>query len=190
MFEGRTIAVVVPAYDEARLIAHTLRSIPRFVDAVIVVDDGSRDGTGRIARNASRDLELIQHPRNLGVGAAIATGCRRAFVLGADLAVVMAADGQMAPRDLPTMLKPLLTREADFVKGSRLEWPGARRAMPWHRWIGNHALSLLTRFALRSRTRDSQCGYVARLWVPKRPARSRDAARSSHPRSPGSTGIR
>jgi glycosyltransferase involved in cell wall biosynthesis len=161
MLDGRTIAVVVPAYDEAQLIGRTLQSIPRYVDVVVVVDDGSSDGTTHAATSTSRNVELIEHRQNLGVGAAISTGCGHAFAIGADLVVVMAADGQMATQDLPTMLKPLLAHEADFVKGSRLDWPGAPRAMPCHRWIGNHALSLLTRLALRSNTRDSQCGYLA-----------------------------
>lgn len=161
MLDGRTIAVVMPAYDEAQLIGRALQSIPGYVDAVVVVDDGSRDCTSYAAKSAPRNVELLEHRENRGVGAAIATGCRRAFAMGIDLAVVMAADGQMAPEDLPAMLKPLLAEEADFVKGNRLDWPGAPRLMPWHRWLGNHALSLLTRLALRSATRDSQCGYVA-----------------------------
>ncbi len=79
MFRGRRIAVVVPSYNEADKIARTLRSIPGFVDHVIVVDDASEDATPRLAtRSGRRGLELIVHPENRGVGAAIASGYARA----------------------------------------------------------------------------------------------------------------
>lgn len=161
MLDGLTIAVVVPAYDEARLIGRTLEGVPRFVDRIIVVDDGSTDGTRYLVEAASRDVELVVHSENRGVGAAIATGCRVALELGVDAVVVMAGDGQMAPEDLPAILTPLIRREADFVTGNRLHWPGARSAMPLHRWVGNHTLSFLTRLALGTASGDSQCGYVA-----------------------------
>jgi len=73
----------------------------------------------------------------------------------------MAADAQMDPRDLPALLAPLALGEADYVKGNRLQWPLARRAMPWHRWAGNHLLSSLTRKAVGLDVGDSQCGYAA-----------------------------
>jgi glycosyltransferase involved in cell wall biosynthesis len=160
MLLGRSIAVVVPAYNEARLIRTTLRSIPRFVDHIVVVDDGSEDETAVIARACSR-VEVLAHETNRGVGAAIATGCKRALCLGAEITVVMAADGQMDPRDLPSLLAPLALGEADYVKGNRLAWPCARQAMPWHRWMGNHVLSSLTRRAIGVDVGDSQCGYAA-----------------------------
>ena len=77
------------------------------------------------------------------------------------LTTVMAADGQMDPVDLPTLLAPLIAGEADYVKGNRLGWPAASAAMPWHRWLGNHMFSWLTRVAIGVRVQDSQCGYAA-----------------------------
>lgn len=161
MLEGRTIAVVVPAHNEVELVRGMLEGIPRFVDHIVLVDDASTDGTPIAARECSRDFELVTHISNLGVGAAIATGCRRAHALGVDFTVVMAADGQMHIEDLPVLLAPLAAAEADAVKGNRLDWPRARDAMPWHRWLGNHVFSFLTRRALGTSTRDSQCGYIA-----------------------------
>lgn len=152
--------MVVPAYNEAQLIGATLRSIPRFVDHIIVVDDRSQDQTAAIARTFGR-VELLEHETNRGVGAAIATGCKHALRLGAHITVVMAADGQMDPRDLPSLLAPLTLGQADYVKGNRLAWPSARRSMPWHRWVGNHVLSSLTRKATGLHVGDSQCGYAA-----------------------------
>lgn len=156
------VAAVVPAFDEAALVARTLRAVPARVDAVWVVDDGSRDDTAaRAAAVPDPRVRVVRHPRNLGVGAAIATGYRHAFADGADVAVVMAGDGQMHPDDLPGLLAPVLRGEADYAKGDRLSWPGARGRMPWTRYVGNHALSRLTRWATGVPVRDSQCGYTA-----------------------------
>ena len=74
---------------------------------------------------------------------------------------VMAADAQMDPVDLPTLLAPLIAGDADYVKGNRLAWPEASKAMPWHRWLGNRVLSFLTSVAIGVDVGDSQCGYVS-----------------------------
>src|SRR5215831_11305479 len=96
-----TVAVVVPAYNEADKIARTIGSVPSFVDAIIVVDDGSSDGTGEIAAALSQaSVEVVQHARNRGVGSAIASGYRRALERGSAAVAVMAGDAQMDPRDL------------------------------------------------------------------------------------------
>jgi glycosyltransferase involved in cell wall biosynthesis len=163
MFRGHRIAVVVPAYNEADKIARTVRSIPGFVDHVIVVDDGSADGTARLAlRSQRRGLEVISHERNRGVGAAIATGYRRASEAGADVTAVMAGDSQMDPADLATLVGTVVDGGADYAKGNRFAWPGVARVMPFHRLAGNVVLSLLTRLATGYRdVFDSQCGYTA-----------------------------
>jgi glycosyltransferase involved in cell wall biosynthesis len=162
MLEGAKIAVVVPAFNEALLIQRTLAAVPPFVDHIIVVDDGSDDDTHAIARAHGDPRVIIErHGDNRGVGAAIVTGYTCAFAVGADIATVMAGDAQMDPRDLGALLTPLLRDEADYVKGDRLSHPSAWTAMPLTRWIGNHALSLLTRWVTGLSVRDSQCGYTA-----------------------------
>jgi glycosyltransferase involved in cell wall biosynthesis len=168
MLAGRRIAVVMPAYNEAKLIRGSLESVPSFVDHIIVIDDASVDATAKIARTIERSIDVIEHETNQGVGAAIATGCRHALLLGVDLTAVMAADGQMDPVDLPALLAPLIAGEADCVKGNRLAWPAASKAMPWHRWLGNHMFSSLTRRAIGLDVHDSQCGYVAMNRVTQR----------------------
>lgn len=163
MFRGRRIAVVVPAFNEAEKIARTLRSIPGFVDQVIVVDDASQDGTLRIARRSQRrGLLVLGHGRNRGVGAAIATGYAAAFEAGADVTAVMAGDSQMDPADLIALLEPVAFGRADYAKGNRFAWPGVYRVMPLQRVLGNVVLSHLTRLASGyGRVFDSQCGYTA-----------------------------
>jgi glycosyltransferase involved in cell wall biosynthesis len=170
MFRGARLAVVIPAFNEADKIAATIRSVPGFVDHIIVVDDASTDGTGAIAsrisrrsvgRGVRRSIETLIHPRNRGVGAAIATGYQRALALGVDAAAVMAGDGQMDPADLPRLLLPVATDRADYAKGNRFAWPGYWRSMPLHRMFGNVVLSLLTRLSSGySGIFDSQCGYT------------------------------
>jgi len=163
MYKGRRIAVVVPAFNEVGKIARTLRSIPGFVDHVIVVDDASQDGTGRIARRSQRrGLVVLGHARNRGVGAAIATGYAAAFEAGAEVTCVMAGDSQMDPADLSALIEPVAFGRADYAKGNRFAWPDVYRVMPVSRAVGNVVLSHLTRLASGyGRVFDSQCGYAA-----------------------------
>lgn len=162
MFRGARVAVVMPAYDESRLIARALGSVPAWIDRVVVVDDASTDDTAlRAEAFGDPRVVVVRHARNRGVGAAIATGYAVAFGEGYDIAVVMAGDAQMDPEDLPSLVEPIVEGRADYAKGDRLSWPGARRDMPAARFVGNHVLSLLTRWTTGLGVRDSQCGYTA-----------------------------
>src|SRR5215218_582779 len=121
MLEGKSVAVVVPAHDEEELVGVTIRGIPDFVDRIYVVDDASRDGTAEAARAAGDGrVEVIAHERNQGVGAAIVTGYRRAVAIDADVTCVMAADGQMDPDDLETLVRAIAVDETDYAKANRL----------------------------------------------------------------------
>lgn len=156
------ISVVVPAYNEARLIVRTLRSIPAYVGHVVVVDDGSHDDTAvRAQALGDPRVEVVRHAENRGVGAAIVSGYQAAFARGADVCAVMAGDGQMDPNDLARLLSPVLSGQAAYAKGDRLSFPEARRAMPFTRWLGNLLLARLTGLAAGLPVRDSQCGYTA-----------------------------
>jgi glycosyltransferase involved in cell wall biosynthesis len=156
------ISVVVPAYNEGRLIARTLASIPPYVEHVVVVDDASHDDTAARARALGDPrVEVVRHAQNRGVGAAIVTGYSTAFARGADVCAVMAGDGQMDPADLAHLLSPVLRGDAVYAKGDRLSFPGARRAMPITRWLGNLVLARLTALAAGLPVSDSQCGYTA-----------------------------
>jgi glycosyltransferase involved in cell wall biosynthesis len=162
MFADLRVAVVVPAFNEELNVARTVRDVPAFVDHVLVVDDASHDRTFlEASRHRRSGLEVLQHPRNRGVGAAIATGYRRALELGVDAVAVMAGDGQMDPRDLPALLAPIVRGAADYVKGNRFARRDVWRVMPPARVAGNMALSFITKVTSGYwRLFDSQCGYT------------------------------
>ncbi len=161
MWQAKKIAVIVPAYEEARLIGRMLRRVPDFVDAVYVVDDASTDGTSAAAHAVGDPrVRVIRHADNQGVGAAIRSGYRRALDEAADVLVVMAGDDQMDPSDLERLIAPVVAGKADYVKGSRFEHSEARR-MPLARRAGSRALSFATRIATGLEVDDCQCGYTA-----------------------------
>jgi glycosyltransferase involved in cell wall biosynthesis len=150
MYKERKIAVVVPAYNEAQLIAKTVTTIPEFIDKIIVVDDKSTDGTATIVESLQRDysdrLILIKHEQNRGVGGAIKTGYKKALALDMDITAVMGGDAQMDPDQLPKLLEPIIEGRADYTKGNRLEHID-KLSMPKNRRIANGALTLLTKIA-------------------------------------------
>ncbi len=163
MLDGKRVAVVVPAHDEEKLIAETIRSIPYFVDRIYVVDDASRDDTVALARALDDErVEVIEHERNLGVGAAIVTGYRRALEERMDATAVMAADAQMDPADLETLMRPVALGEVDYAKANRLFTGQAWEVIPRYRYLGNALLSLFTKIASGYwHVADSQSGYTA-----------------------------
>jgi glycosyltransferase involved in cell wall biosynthesis len=163
MYEGKRVAVVVPAYDEERLVVETIRGIPDFVDKIYVVDDASRDGTAEQARAVGDErVNVIPHERNSGVGAAIVTGYRRALEDGVDVTCVMAADNQMDPVELTGLVGPVARGEVDYAKANRLVSGEAWKVIPRTRYLGNAVLSLLTKIASGYwHVADSQAGYTA-----------------------------
>jgi glycosyltransferase involved in cell wall biosynthesis len=161
MLDGKTVAVVVPAYDEEQLLPETLAGIPGFVDRIYVVDDASTDGTAEKAAANGR-VDLIKHETNRGVGAAILTGYKQALVDRIDVTCVMAADNQMAPDDLEQIARPVVDGVADYAKANRLVSGEAWRLIPHARYLGNAMLSLLTKIASGYwHVADSQSGFTA-----------------------------
>ena len=171
MFEGRRVTVVVPAYNEEKLLPRVLDTMPRLVDHIIVVDDASLDRTVEVLRELQNHhgerLRVVRHKCNGGVGAAIVTGYNAALEEHPEdgpvgLVAVMAGDAQMDPADLPKLLLPLVKDQADYTKGNRLFTGEAWRAMPRHRYLGSAVLSLLTKIASGYwHVADSQSGYTA-----------------------------
>ena len=157
------MAVVVPAHNEENLIRETLAGIPEFVDRIYVVDDHSSDGTAAAVRDLNYErVELIEHERNEGVGAAILSGYRRALEDRIDVTAVMAADAQMDPADLEMLARPVARDEVDYAKTNRLFTGQAWEVIPRYRYLGNAILSLLTKIASGYwHVADSQSGYTA-----------------------------
>jgi len=119
MYQEKSIAVVVPAYNEERLIGQTLTSIPDVVDRIIVINDASVDNTSEIVKKISEEdkrICLIEHDANQGVGGAIATGYKKARDLKIDVTVVMAGDAQMDPNDLIRIIEPVANGGTDYTK--------------------------------------------------------------------------
>lgn len=161
MWKEQRVAVVIPAFEEERLLGHTLATVPDFVDCIVVVDDGSRDGTWkRLEELRDGRVIAVRHAKNRGVGAAIVTGYLYALRCAADVVVVMAGDNQMLPGDMPQLLDAVIQDGADYAKGNRLLHPEAH-AMPALRRLGSRFLSWLTRRATGLSVRDCQCGYTA-----------------------------
>ena len=157
------VVVVMPARNESKLITKSIESIPKSVDWIIVIDDGSTDHTASLAKDALADRGEVVSTTGLGVGGAIKTGSQLALTrFGTNIAVVvMAGDGQMDSGDLPSVVEPIISRRSDHVKGNRWLHPDGPKGMPLIRKMGTWWLSRLTSLASGIRVRDSQCGYTA-----------------------------
>lgn len=146
-------------YNERRTIAEVIRRVrsvdlPLTVD-VVVVDDGSTDGTTQIlAAVGDSTVRVVNHPVNRGKGAALRSGLE---VAKGDLIVIQDADLEYDPDDWPKMLQPLLKGKAEVVYGSR--FTGERKNMLPSHWLGNRVLALLTNLLYRSTLSDMETGY-------------------------------
>lgn len=142
------MAVVLPAYRSARLIAGVIARIPREIRHVVVVDDASPDELqDELLRLADPRLTVVRHTANRGVGGAMKSGFARALELGAEVVVKLDSDGQMDPALIPAFVAPILAGEADVAKGNRFADLGFIRRIPAVRRFGNLALSFLVKAA-------------------------------------------
>lgn len=154
------VVAVMPAWNEASRIKDAIFGVKTHVDRVVVVDDGSHDGTAEAARDAG--AVVVCHAVNRGQGAALKTGNVAALKLGADIVVHVDADGQHDPESLPRLLEPIKQGNADVVFGSRFlgvksdGMPAARRALLFAaRVFSGYALGLPRKLT------DPQSGYRA-----------------------------
>ena len=166
MYLNKRIGVVVPAYNEARLVGRVIETMPDFVDRIIVVDDRSKDRTSEVVRKyvteAPDRIHLITHEVNQGVGGAISTGYKRAIEEEIDVVAIMAGDAQMDPADLESIIRPVASGEVGYTKGNRLFRGESWRTIPHYRYLGNATLSLMTKIASGYwHIADSQTGYTA-----------------------------
>src|SRR5262245_28351435 len=126
------IVAIIPAYNEAGRVAAVVHAVKRFVDRVIVVDDGSFDATGEEARKAG--ATVVRHLENSGPGAATMTGIDAARLLNATIIVTIDADEQHHPEDIPALIVPIERGEVDVVFANRF---GQKNRIPVIRRIFN-----------------------------------------------------
>ena len=165
MLNSKSIGVVVPAYNEGKLISKVMDTMPDFVDYMIIINDGSKDETKKCIEDkmpCDSRIVFIDHEVNKGVGQTLIDGYLKAIEMKIDVIAVMAGDAQMDPDDLESVVMPVVNGEADYVKGSRLLVDGVKEKMPKYRFVGNNILTLLTKFATGYwHVIDPQCGYTA-----------------------------
>lgn len=156
---GGPVVVVLPAHNEVQTIGAVIAAVPDVVYGrvveVVVVDDGSSDGTVDAALAAG--AKVVGHDRRRGLGAAVRTGLAEAKRLDAAAVAFLDADGEYDPTELEPMTAPVLAGTADYVVGSR--FAGTIESMRWHRRIGNHVFTVLTSLAARRRLSDGQSGF-------------------------------
>lgn len=158
---GHRVVVAIPAHNESSTIEQVVHSVNKYADLVLVVDDGSDDGTDRIARRAG--ATVVRHRENQGYGAALKTAFREANEFGADALVVVDGDNQHEPDDVPSLLQSLEREDADIVIGSRF-LEDSETDMPLYRRFGIAVINLLTNLSMgivRSSVKDTQSGFRA-----------------------------
>jgi len=155
------VSFIVPAHNEAATIDEVLERVAALPldKQVIVVDDGSTDGTGEIAerRAARKEIQLLRQP-NRGKGAAIRAAIP--YVTG-EIAVIQDADMEYDPADVPALIEPIEKGVADVVFGSRLSRGKPQRAYLFWHLVGNRFLSLLTNILFNTTLSDMETGYKA-----------------------------
>lgn len=191
MNEKKSIALIIPIYNESRNIYKVIDTLPDIIDYVIVVNDGSTDDSkeqvilclrdNRVGNHLIKELDieidnigackrhlkiheffLLNHSENLGKGAAIKTGYKFALALGAECIATIDGDGQMSPEELTMICSPILSNQADYAKGNRLAHPNATSIIPIQRLYGIYILTFFTRLCSGYyHLNDAQTGFTA-----------------------------
>nr|WP_139378443.1 glycosyltransferase family 2 protein [Mesobacillus jeotgali] len=157
------VIVFLPAFNEEESIGEVIGNIPRSfagVDQVevLVIDDGSTDGTVAEARKAGAD-HIISFEKNRGLGAAVREGLDACYKMGADVGVMIDADGEYPAWQIPDIVKPIINGETDYTMGSR--FMGTIKGMKFHRRMGNYIFTFLQTLLLRKWLYDGQSGMRA-----------------------------
>ncbi|MBB6282780.1 glycosyltransferase family 2 protein [Geobacillus subterraneus] len=157
------VIVFLPAHNEEEAIGDVIRRIPRHFHpdvevSVLVIDDGSTDRTAEAAKEAGADY-ICRLLENRGLGAAVRCGLEECVRRGADVGVMIDADNEYPPEQIPDILAPIFAGEADYTIGSR--FLGTIRGMKWHRRLGNYAFTWLQSLLLSQRLYDGQSGMRA-----------------------------
>jgi glycosyltransferase involved in cell wall biosynthesis len=160
--ENKKICVVMPAYNAEKTLKKTIDDIPRnYVDAIILVDDCSRDNTAKVAKEMG--LDFFVHDKNMGYGANQKTCYRLALERGADIVVMLHPDYQYDPKYIPYMVEPIKSGHFDIMLGSRMT---SRKevlsgGMPVYKYISNRLLTLIENIVLGLSLSEFHTGYRA-----------------------------
>ena len=158
--DRKKVVAVIPAYNEALTIGSIILETKKYVDEIIVVDDGSKDNTYEIA--CLSNVNVLQHTHNLGKGAALKTGIQYAQKkLNADIIVCFDADGQHFPAHIPIVLEPIYSEIAELVLASRFLDKRFTEYIPGYRRFGLKILNFLTNISIKNKITDSQNGFRA-----------------------------
>src|SRR2546427_6481590 len=150
------IVACIPAYNEEKTIAKIVIGAQKYVNLVIVGDDGSDDMTAEIAE--SLGAIVVRHEDNLGKGAILRSLFEASLKAGATVVVTLDADGQHDPRDIPIVVRPVLDGKADLSIGARFS---GKNQIPYYRRIGNKLLDAITNLRAASKVTDTQSGFRA-----------------------------
>ncbi len=151
---GVKTCAIIPAYNIEKTLPRVIKGAQKYVDKVIVVDDGSTDATFKRAKETG--AEVIRHEKNKGKGEALHTGLEYALKGSFEQIILMDGDGQHDPNEIPRFLKAAQGPQADIIVGSRME---NVKDMPRERLVVNKIGSFLTSLLARQRIPDSQSGY-------------------------------
>lgn len=156
----KTLSIIVPAYNEEKTILEVLKRVEKadtlkLKKEIIVVNDCSKDSTGKILQKVKSRYKVFNHEVNQGKGAAIRTGLQHAT---GDIILIQDADMEYDPKEYPKLLKPILDGETDVVYGSRLINMDIKN-MYWLHYFGNKSLSLATTIIYGTKITDMETGY-------------------------------
>ncbi len=143
------VVAIVPCYKSSQIAPKVVKDLLNFVDYIICVDDKCPHKTGLAIKNSisSKNLKVIFHKTNKGVGGATKTGIEEAIAIGAEIIVKIDSDGQMNPNMIPKLIAPLINKSSDFTKGNRFRNIEVLFKMPKVRLIGNILLSFITKLS-------------------------------------------
>lgn len=146
--------VIIPTFNEVKIIHDLVIQIKNFGLDVLVVDDGSSDGTAAAAKKSG--ATVVSHNRNMGKGASLRTGFQKVINEDYDFIITMDGDGQHRPDDIKNFVDHLSNNKTDIIVGNRMEEP---KNMPFHRWITNKVMSMIISSVCKTYIPDSQNGF-------------------------------
>lgn len=159
------LVIIIPAFNEEKTLPLVIKSIPQKIAGIdkietLVVNDGSADNTGKVA--VKNGVKVINHYQNKGLGVAFKTGIAQALKLGADIIVNIDADGQFNPKDIPLLIKPILSGQADMATATRFKDKSLIPAnIPPAKLWGNRQFTKLVNLLTGEKFTDTQCGFRA-----------------------------